>query len=290
MTMKDGANTDDGRIDRLLEIMSRLRDPDGGCPWDVEQTFETIVPYTIEEAYEVADAVQRQDMAGLKDELGDLLLQVVFHARMAEEAGHFDFTDVVAGISDKMVRRHPHVFAETRIEDAAAQTVHWEALKAAERAANPTQEGVSPSVMDGVALALPALLRAEKLQKRAARVGFDWTDPDPVFDKIHEELDEVRAELPDRRGPGKKAPAPSRHLFEEVGDVLFAVANMARHLGVDPESALRQGNDKFEARFRRLETSFAADGRDINEVPLEEMEARWQTLKVLSHDAGDENR
>ena len=262
-----------GDIKRLLEIMARLRNPEGGCPWDVEQTFETIVPYTIEEAYEVADAIGRKDMRALRDELGDLLLQVVFHARMAEEAGHFDFEDVVQSVSDKMIRRHPHVFGGQKIETAEAQTASWEALKAEERAAGGDTDLKPVSVLDGVANALPALLRAEKLQKRAARVGFDWPEPEPVFAKILEEVRELNAE---KNTPG--GPSPQR-MEEEMGDLLFAVANLARHLGLDPETALRLGNDKFEARFRRLEADFQDDGLNLAEVPLDEMEARWQALK-----------
>jgi len=255
--------------DRLRAVMARLRDPDGGCPWDVEQTFATIAPYTIEEAYEVADAIQRGDLAGLKDELGDLLLQVFFHARMAEEAGHFDYDDVARAISDKMVRRHPHVFGDADIRTAEAQTVNWETLKAEERAARG--EKADDSVLAGIALALPALLRAEKLGKRAARTGFDWPDSGPVTAKIEEELAEIREEI--------AAGGTKDRLEDEVGDLLFAVANLARHLGIDPEAALRRGNAKFEARFRALETHFRALGRPMTETPLEEMEAAWQALK-----------
>src|SRR5437870_5712197 len=207
-------------IDRLLVIMARLRDPVRGCPWDVEQNFATIAPYTIEEAYEVADAIERGDFAALKDELGDLLLQVVFHARMAEEAGHFAFNDVVAAISDKMVRRHPHVFGDAQIAGVAAQNEAWEAHKAAERQA----AGGAESVLDGVALALPALLRAAKISRRAARIGFDWPDADAVIDKIEEELAELEFEI--------DADSDRRVVEEEMGDLLFAVANLARKLEV----------------------------------------------------------
>src|SRR5438093_749909 len=215
-------------LDRLLQIMARLRDPERGCPWDLEQDFSTIAPYTIEEAYEVADAIERADMAALKDELGDLLLQVVFHARMAEEAGHFAFDDVVLAIADKMVRRHPHVFADVEIASVAAQNEAWEAHKAAERAAG----GGAESVLDGVALALPALLRAAKISQRAARIGFDWPDARAVIPKLAEEIAEVEAEL-----DGAAEPAA---LEEELGDLLFAAANLARKLAVEPETALRR--------------------------------------------------
>ncbi|HEX3953472.1 MAG TPA: nucleoside triphosphate pyrophosphohydrolase [Stellaceae bacterium] len=251
-------------IDRLLAIMARLRDPDGGCPWDREQDFATIAPYTIEEAYEVADAIERADMAALKDELGDLLLQVVFHARMAEEAGLFAFDDVAAAISDKMVRRHPHVFADAEIASVAAQNDAWEAHKAAERLA----KGEADSVLDGVALALPALLRAAKISRRAARIGFDWPDGRAVLPKIAEEIAEVEAEL-----DGAGAPAA---LEEEVGDLLFAVANLARKLDVEPEAALRRATAKFERRFRQVELLALARGigRD-----LDVLEALWREVK-----------
>jgi MazG family protein len=228
-------------IDRLLAIMARLRDPERGCPWDKEQDFASIAPYTIEEAYEVADAIERGDMAALKDELGDLLLQVVFHARMAQEAGLFGFDDVAAAIADKMVRRHPHVFGDAEIASVAAQNEAWEAHKAAERAAN----GDADSVLDGVALALPALLRAAKISRRAARIGFDWPNARAVILKIHEEIAELEAEL-DRR-------APLAAVEEELGDLLFAAANLARKLEVEPETALRRATAKFERRFRRVE-------------------------------------
>jgi MazG family protein len=251
--------------------MAWLRDRQHGCPWDIDQTFRTIAPYTIEEAYEVADAIERHDLPALKEELGDLLLQVVYHAQMAREAGAFGFTDVAAAIADKMVDRHPHVFGDDRVATAEAQTVSWEARKAAERAAK--QAGESAGALDGVARALPALLRAEKIQKRAARVGFDWKETDPVIDKIEEELGELRAELtagevdPDR-------------LADELGDVLFAVANLARHCKVDPEAALRATNDKFERRFRHIERRLAEQGRKPAGATLEEMEALWQEAKT----------
>jgi MazG family protein len=254
----------DRPIDTLLGIMARLRDPGRGCPWDREQNFSTIAPYTIEEAYEVGDAIERGDMAGLKDELGDLLLQVVFHARMAEEAGLFAFDDVANAISDKMIRRHPHVFGDAEIASVAAQNEAWEAHKAAERAAS----GDSRSVLDGVALAFPALLRAAKLSRRAARIGFDWPDARGVIAKINEEVAEIEAEIDAETGPDR--------LEDEVGDLLFATANLARKLDVEPETALRRATAKFERRFRRVEALAAEQGigRD-----LDALEALWQQVK-----------
>lgn len=263
----------EGAMDRLLAVMARLRSPNGGCPWDLEQNFATIAPYTIEEAYEVADAIERQDMAALKDELGDLLLQVVFHAQMAREAGTFDFTEVAAGISEKMIRRHPHVFGDVSIETADAQTKAWEEHKEHERRTKATAEGRTPSVLDGVAAGLPALMRALKLQRRAARVGFDWPSAQDVFLKIDEELSEIKSEL-------GTAPAPER-LLDEVGDLLFAVVNLARHLEVDPEAALRHANNKFERRFRQVEDQLAAAGRTPADASLDELEALWQRAKAL---------
>ncbi|RMD64153.1 MAG: nucleoside triphosphate pyrophosphohydrolase, partial [Alphaproteobacteria bacterium] len=222
---------DGSPMDRLRAVMARLRDPDTGCPWDEAQTFRTIAPYTIEEAYEVADAIEQDDMAALKDELGDLLFQVVFHARMAEEAGFFDFDDVAAGIADKMVRRHPHVFGDARVASAAQQTVAWEELKAAERAAKARGAGRMPSVLDGVAAGLPALTRARKLQARAARVGFDWPRATQILDKSAEEIDELRAEVAAGSGLDR--------VEDELGDLLFAIVNLARRLDIDPEAALR---------------------------------------------------
>jgi tetrapyrrole methylase family protein/MazG family protein/ATP diphosphatase len=253
-------------IDDLLAIMARLRDPDRGCPWDREQDFRSIAPYTIEEAYEVAEAIERADMGSLKDELGDLLLQVVFHARMAEEAGFFAFDDVVAAIADKMVRRHPHVFGDAQIASVAAQNEAWETHKAAERQA----QGGATSVVDGVALALPALLRAAKISRRAARIGFDWDGARAVIPKIAEEVAEVEAEL-----DGNGSPAA---LEEEIGDLLFAVANFARKLDVEPETALRRATAKFERRFRQVE-SHARErgiGRD-----LDALEALWNEVKEI---------
>ncbi|MGF1592055.1 MAG: nucleoside triphosphate pyrophosphohydrolase [Kiloniellaceae bacterium] len=262
-------------IERLLAVMARLRDPEGGCPWDLEQDFSTIAPYTIEEAYEVADAIEQNDMAALKDELGDLLLQVVFHARMAEEAGDFAFADVAAAIADKMISRHPHVFADHDAATADDVKVTWEAQKETERAAKAAREngagGAPPSALDGVTAALPALLRAEKLQQRAARVGFDWPEAEQVFDKLEEEIAEIREEI----GLGG---APDR-LEDEVGDLLFVAVNLARHLKVDPETALRRANLKFERRFRAMEAALAAAGETAAAQSLEALEAQWQAAK-----------
>jgi MazG family protein len=257
---------------RLLAVMAWLRDRRHGCPWDIYQTFRTIAPYTIEEAYEVADAIERNDLPALKEELGDLLLQVVYHAQMAQEAGAFCFTEVAAAIADKMVDRHPHVFGDARVATAEAQTISWEARKAAERAAKGAG-AVPAGTLDGVARALPALLRAEKIQKRAARVGFDWQQTGPVIDKIEEELGELRAEL-------AAAEIDRVRLADELGDVLFAVANLARHCKVDPEAALRATNDKFERRFHHIERRLAEAGRLPVDATLEEMEALWQEAKT----------
>ena len=256
--------TDTRPIGRLLAIMARLRDRERGCPWDREQNFATIAPYTIEEAYEVADAIERRDMAALKDELGDLLFQVVFHARMAEEAGHFTFDDVAQAIADKMERRHPHVFGDTEIASVAAQNEVWEAHKAAER----RERDAAGSVLDGVALALPALLRAAKISRRAARIGFDWPDADAVIDKIDEELEELEDAIEDgERGV----------LEEEMGDLLFAAANLARKLDIEPETAVRRATAKFERRFRRVEA--LAQERGIG-PDIEVLEALWQEVKA----------
>jgi nucleoside triphosphate diphosphatase len=243
-------------LDRLAAVMAKLRDPNGGCPWDLEQTFATIAPYTIEEAYEVADAIERDDMPALREELGDLLLQVVYHAQMAAEAGAFTLAEVVDGISDKMIRRHPHVFADASVASAAEQTDAWEKLKAAEK---PRR-----SALEGVALGLPALMRAQKLQSRAARTGFDWPDAEGPRAKIDEELAEIAAAEPERRA-------------DEVGDLLFAVVNYARHLGVDAEAALRAANAKFERRFIVMETSA---GDAFKALDLNAKEALWQIAKA----------
>ncbi len=256
-------------IDRLLRIMTELRNPQTGCPWDREQTFRTIAPYTIEEAYEVADAIEHDRMDALKDELGDLLFQVVFHAQMSQEAGGFGFQAVADAISDKMERRHPHVFGDAQIRTEAEQRFAWEEQKAKER--KSSGEGESPvSALDGVARALPALMRAEKLQNRAARVGFDWPEIAPVYDKIDEEIEEV------------KSAVTAAEIEEELGDLLFAVVNLARHHGVDAELALRRGNDKFESRFRQIENHLTAAGRRPSECSLEELEELWLLVKSRS--------
>ena len=255
-------------IDDLLAIMARLRDRDGGCPWDIQQTFETISPYTIEEAYEVADAVDRKDYADLRDELGDLLLQVVFHARMAEEARHFAFADVVGAICDKMVRRHPHVFGDAQVESAEAQTASWEALKARERAAGGDADA---SALAGISRGLPEWQRALKLQQKAARVGFDWPGVNPVFDKLHEEIGEVRAEF--------AAGAHADRLTDEIGDVLFVCVNLARHAKVDVSQALRHANAKFERRFRRMEQLAAAEDTALARLDLAAQDAYWDRAK-----------
>jgi ATP diphosphatase len=254
-------------IDALLAIMRRLRNPVGGCPWDVEQTFETISPYTIEEAYEVAGAIEDKDWTGLKGELGDLLLQVVYHARMAEERGLFDFHDVVDAISAKMIARHPHVFGEAKVESAAAQTVAWEEIKRRERAAKPDS-----GLLDDVTRALPALTRAEKLQKRMASVGFDWDSPERVLDKVAEEASEI--------ADAHRAGASHPEIEGEIGDLLFVVANLARHLKVDPEAALRTTNAKVVRRFKWIEAALARRGRATIDASLEEMEALWQEAKT----------
>ncbi len=260
-------------LQRLLRMMAKLRDPNGGCPWDLRQDFATIAPYTIEEAYEVADAIERGDLGDLKDELGDLLFQVVFHARMAEERGDFTFIDVVTAIADKMEARHPHVFAGGTLEDERAVNQWWEERKASERAAKAAASGHPPSTLDGIAIGLPALTRALKLQKRAARVGFDWSDAPPILDKLDEELRELRVEL---------ASGDTDRIEDEFGDVLFVVVNLARHLKLDPETALRRTNGKFEQRFRFIEEQLAADGRALETASLDEMEALWQRAKKES--------
>jgi len=255
---------DESGLPRLLAVMARLRDPKTGCPWDIEQTWDTIAPYTIEEAHEVADAIARRAWGELKGELGDLLLQVVYFAQIGREEGRFDFHDIAEAVADKIVARHPHVFGATSRERSAIdQAGDWEATKAAERAARGEAR-----VLDGVALALPALTRAAKLQKRAARVGFDWDDPALVLDKIDEELHEL-AQAPD---------ADARE--DEFGDLLFALVNHARHLGVDPESALRRTNAKFTRRFRLMEDALHAQGRAPADATLDEFEALWQAAKA----------
>ncbi|MFN3314612.1 MAG: nucleoside triphosphate pyrophosphohydrolase [Hyphomonas sp.] len=255
---------------QLVDIMARLRTPVTGCPWDLEQTYATIAPYTIEEAYEVADAIARGDRADLRDELGDLLFQVIFHSRMAEEEGAFALADVIAAINAKMIRRHPHVFEASDRRDADGQIAAWEEMKAAERAAKGEVAG-SASALDGVALALPALLRAEKIQKRAARTGFDWTETPPIFDKLTEEVEEVKDAM---------ASGDTDAIEDEIGDLLFVAANLARRLSVDPEQALRRANAKFERRFRAMEIAAAAEGVDFASLTLDEQETYWQRVKA----------
>lgn len=262
------------QLDRLLTIMAKLRDPEGGCPWDLEQNFATIAPYTIEEAYEVAEAIDRQDMDALKDELGDLLLQVVFHARMAEEDDQFDFEAVARGIAEKMVRRHPHVFGDENVSSATAQTAAWEEQKAEERRATAEAEGRVASVLDGVSIALPGLTRAVKLGRRAARVGFDWPEIAGVLAKIEEEVAELGAEVESGRAADR--------LEDELGDLLFSIANLARHLEIEPEAAIRRANRKFEARFHHIEASLRAQGRDPESADLDELEQLWQEAKRTS--------
>ena len=267
-------------IERLLDIMARLRDPDGGCPWDKEQSFATIAPYTIEEAYEVADAIQRGDMAALQDELGDLLFQVVFYAQMAREDGAFDFADITHGVSEKMERRHPHVFGDAEIASEQEQNLAWESHKAAERRLSADADGRAHSALDGVAHALPALMRAYKLQRRAAREGFDWDGVSPVFAKIEEEVAEIKAEI--------AADAPREVVEDEVGDLLFACVNLARHLGIEPEAALRRGNDKFDRRFRRVEALLAERGKTPSQSDLAEMDTLWDEAKAAETGGGGE--
>ena len=263
----DLINDETAGITRLLQIMARLRDPETGCPWDIEQDFDSIAPYTIEEAYEVADAIERRDFVELEGELGDLLLQAVYHAQMAEEAGHFTFQSVVRTISNKMVARHPHVFGDdNRDKSAEQQVADWEAIKAVERAGR-AQRGT----LDGVAIGLPALLRAEKLQKRAARVGFDWPSTDQVLDKIVEEAGELVA---------ARDTLTQAEVFEEYGDLMFVMANLGRHLGIAPEDALRAANAKFTRRFEGVEARLAEQGKTPSESDLAEMDALWDAVKA----------
>jgi ATP diphosphatase len=258
-------------VKRLIEIMALLRDPKKGCPWDVKQTFASIAPHTIEEAYEVAEAIESNDMPALVDELGDLLLQVVFHARMAEEDALFAFDDVAQAICDKLVRRHPHVFGDADIHSAEAQVVSWEAQKALERK-EKSKSDTPHSALDGVTSGLPALTRALKLQKRAARVGFDWFEATDVLDKFDEEIKEMSAEM-------TTDPDPER-LMDEMGDLLFTCVNLARKLDLDPETALRHGNAKFERRFKGVEALLAKDGKTPETSNLQEMEVLWDKAKL----------
>jgi ATP diphosphatase len=261
-------------IRSLIAVMRALRTPVTGCPWDLEQTFETIAPYTIEEAYEVADAIERGTRDELCEELGDLLLQVVYHSRMAEEDGAFTFADVVEAITTKMVRRHPHVFGDAEARTAGAVKGFWERIKDEEKADVAKRDGsgdTQPGALDGVPLALPAMLRAVKLQRKAARVGFDWPHVNGAFDKVKEELTELRHEV----DGGSQAART-----EEFGDLLFAIANIGRHLGIDPEAALRATNAKFERRFRAVETALGEKGKSPSDSTLEEMDALWDEAKV----------
>jgi ATP diphosphatase len=259
---------DPASIDQLINIMARLRDLEGGCPWDLKQSFRTILPYTLEEAYEVAEAIENDDMDGLREELGDLLFQVVFHARMAEEAGAFAFPDVVSAICDKMIRRHPHVFGDADLSDEEAVRANWEREKVAERQRKGESSG---GVLAGVAQALPALVRAEKLQKRAAGVGFDWDHLDGVFDKVREELDECRQSVGEHADPTERA--------HEIGDLLFSCVNLARHMGADAEQALRAASHRFEHRFRVVESGLAEQGRAPAPDLRDEMERLWELAK-----------
>lgn len=261
------------KIDNLLNIMKELRNPERGCPWDLEQTFSSVAPYTIEEAYEVAEAIQKGDTDELQEELGDLLFQVVFHAQMAEEQGLFGFDDVVNSIVEKMVSRHPHVFGDAEVKDARAQTHAWEKHKHLERQKKlenqPEQQ--DPSILDGVPIALPAITRAVKLQRRAARVGFDWSSLPPIFEKIEEELDEVKQEI--------DLQAEQQLIEDEIGDLFFAVSNLARHLDIDPETAVRRSNAKFERRFRSIERLASETNQELQEMTLDEMEMLYQEVK-----------
>jgi len=264
--MSDTANAT--AISRLIDIMARLRDPKSGCPWDIEQTFRSIASYTIEEAHEVAEAIERNDMNELKDELGDLLFQVVFHSRMAEELELFAFDDVADAISDKLVRRHPHVFGDQAFDSIEDQTASWEQIKADERAQKGEADG---SVLAGVSRGLPALRRAVKLQKRAARVGFDWPDTGPVFAKLREEAEELEQAI---------AADDADNMEEEIGDLLFVLTNLARHLKVDPGAALRRSNRKFEQRFRAMEALAAERGLDLTSLDLEQQDALYEEIKA----------
>ena len=255
-------------ISRLIEIMAALRNPNGGCPWDIEQTFSTIAPYTIEEAYEVAEAIAENDMASLRDELGDLLLQSVYHAQLASEAGAFEFGDVVEAITRKLIRRHPHVFGDADARAAGAAKEQWERIKSEEK----RERGIAHDrLLDGVPVAIPAMMRALKLQQKAATVGFDWNDPRAVAEKLREEIAEIDAEIDG---------GDAKRLEDEVGDLLFAAVNLARHLKVDPDQALRRTNTKFTRRFGAIETALAAEGRKPADATLAEMEALWQRAKA----------
>lgn len=263
-------------VEDLLRVMARLRDPDSGCPWDLKQSFASIAPYTIEEAYEVADAIAREDLDGLKDELGDLLLQVVYHARMAEEQARFAFADVVHAITAKMIRRHPHVFEDPALKEQFASGGVWERIKADEKAERG--ESGSASLLEDVPLALPALSRAVKLQARAARVGFDWPSLAPVLAKAEEEISELKAAIAETEDDAEAS--SSKRIAEEFGDLLFVMANIGRHLGIDPEASLRAANAKFVRRFAYIEAALGAEGRSPEQSTLEEMDRLWDEAKA----------
>jgi MazG family protein len=254
--------------------MTRLRDPEQGCPWDKEQTLETLVPYTLEEAYEVADAIHRGDDQELCDELGDLLFQIIFYTQITSEKNKFNFDDIVNAIAEKLIRRHPHVFADEQVRNAEEQTLAWEGFKEKERQKKAIDKGHEASILDGVSLALPALVRAQKLQSRASRVGFDWEDIRSVIVKVEEELDEYKAEY------SNSAEHDPKRIKEEMGDVLFSIVNLARHAGIDAESALREASLKFESRFHQVEESLERQGKPIDQASLEEMDALWNEAKL----------
>ena len=260
-------------VERLLEIMARLRDPENGCPWDREQTHATILPYTVEEVYEMAEAIQAGNTAALKEELGDLLFQIVFYCQMSRESGDYEFADIVNNLNQKMLRRHPHVFADETIATAVEQSLNWEQIKDEERKVAGIE---SDHLLDGISKALPALIRAMKLQKKAATVGFDWDSPGPVLDKIEEELSEIREEVNENIDKHK--------LQDEIGDILFAVVNFARHYGIDAETALMKANRKFKQRFDYIESSLKEQGRTLDEADLDEMETLWKEAKKVRGD------
>ena len=262
----------DRGIDRLLDVMAKLRDPQNGCPWDIEQDFSTIAPYTIEEAYEVADAIERKDWQDLKTELGDLLLQIAYHTRMAAEDDLFDFDDVANAITDKMIKRHPHIFGNATVQTATSMVDNWERQKSLERSERAAIRGEDESILDDVPIGFPALLRAMKLQKRAAKIGFDWPEVSGVRAKFDEEITELDQSL--------LAPANTQAIEDEFGDLLFTLVNYARHYGIDAEQALRRGNAKFERRFRHMEREARLSSKDMNSLALKDLEALWQKAKM----------
>jgi ATP diphosphatase len=262
------------QINKLLEIMKSLRDPENGCPWDLEQNFSTIAPYTLEEAYEVADAISRDDMNDLCSELGDLLFQVIYHSQLADEQDAFNFEDVTSKINEKLIRRHPHVFGESKITDAKAQSISWEVIKRQERSEAKADTVHDNGLLGGINKAMPALARAQKLQNRAATVGFDWSDIQAVLDKIKEEFDEVEAEI-------NSEPRDTKKIEDEIGDLIFSCVNLARHFQIDSESALRKTNEKFETRFAFIESSLAEQGSDLSQATLEIMDELWNESKKM---------